>query len=282
MLKCLLAQRSEYAKAKDIALRKGILITGLCIFSIIAEVVGTNEYSAMSCLFALIVVIINQYADGHITFLKKQAALIQQFVDVNLFAETLGMDTLEWGNVSVKPALEYLIYSYSDADTSEMKNWYSDYSSQSGEEEVFYCQYENVRWDFKLYESFKRFLLFLSLATSIILCVVIYATQPNFIKLVCLFAPLIPICEYLYSNVNEINHTISLLQRLEWYCAYIQFSWKYTNIRGLRRNLIKLQYMIYDRRAEAYLIPDWFYKLNRPKQQKDEDNYAQNRVNLNC
>lgn len=223
----------------------------------------------------------NKYSDGHISAHKKHAASIQQYIDVTLFASTIGGTKSEWGELPNKTDLAETISEFSDEDTSDMKNWYSDYSSLPGEAQIFHCQRENVRWDYDLHKSYIYFQIGILLVAIVAMVVTMFIVNPDFIKLVCILSWLTPLVEYTYSVCKEICESISLLKKIDAFCDQIENKLSEENNVSVKQELIALQYKIRERRENGFLIPDWFYKMRKGKQQKQEDCIAETIVNLN-
>lgn len=278
LLKCQLAQRNEYARAKKINKMKSILTIVFAVFSIFASAVNIDILTALSSLFAMTLIVFNKYADNHVLVHKKHAASIQQYIDVTLFSSAIGGTKSEWGDLPNKTDLAETISEFSSADTSAVKNWYSDYSSLPGESQVFHCQRENIRWNYKLHKSYIHFCNCLLLIIAIVMIIAIFKKNPDIIKLICVLSWLTPLAEYAYSVSKEVRTSISLLQKIDSLCDQIEND--LTNNKSIKSKLIDLQYKIRERREVGYLIPDWFYKIQREKYQKREDTIAKNIVDL--
>ena len=164
----------------------------------------------------------NKYSDGHISSHKKHAASIQQYIDVTLFASAIGGTKSEWGELPNKTDLAETISEFSGEDTSDMKNWYSDYSSLPGEAQIFHCQRENVRWDYGLHKSYICLQLGMLLAAVIAMIATMFIVNPDFIKLICILSWLTPLAEYTYSICKEVFESISLLRKINSFCDQIE------------------------------------------------------------
>lgn len=279
LLKCQLAQRNEYSHAKRASRIKSTVTLIFTICSIVASIVDCDTLSAISSLFAVGLVVFNKYSDGHISAHKKHAASIQQYIDVTLFASAIGGTKSEWGELPNKTDLAETISEFSDEDTSDMKNWYSDYSSLPGEAQIFRCQRENVRWDYGLHKSYICLQLGILLATVVAMIVTMFIINPDFIKLICVLSWLTPLAEYTYSVCKDVFESISILRKINSFCDQIEN--KLSGVVSVKQELIDLQYKIRERREVGFLIPDWFYKMRKGKHQKQEDSIAETIVNLN-
>ena len=281
LLKCQLAQRNEYSHAKRASRIKSTGTLTFTICSIVASIVDCDTLSAISSLFAVGLVVFNKYSDGHISAHKKHAASIQQYIDVTLFASAIGGTKSEWGELPNKTDLAETISEFSGEDTSDMKNWYSDYSSLPGEAQVFHCQRENVRWDYGLHKSYICLQLGILLAAVVAMIVTMFIVNPDFIKLICILSWLTPLAEYTYSACKDVFESISILRKINSFCDQIENKLSGDNVVSVKQELIDLQYKIRERREVGFLIPDWFYKMRKGKHQKQEDSIAETIVNLN-
>lgn len=280
LLKCQLAQRNEYSHAKRVGRLRSVVTLIFAIFSIIASGLDFDTLSAISSLFAVGLVVFNKYSDGHISAHKKHAASIQQYIDVTLFASAIGGTKSEWGELPNKTDLAKAISEFSGADTSNMRNWYSDYSSLPGEIQVFHCQRENVRWDYGLHKSYIYLQLGILLAAVVAMIVTMFIVNPDFIKLICILSWLTPLAEYTYSVCKDVFESISILRKINSFCDQIENKLSEENNVSVKQELIALQYKIRERRENGFLIPDWFYKMRKGKQQKQEDCIAETIINL--
>ena len=280
LLKCQLAQKDEYSHAKRANRLKSIMTLAFTSFSVVTSILDFETLSALSSLFAVALVVFNKYSDGHISSHKKHAASIQQYIDVTLFASAVGGPKSEWGELPNKTDLAKTIGEFSGVDTSDMKNWYSDYSSLPGEAQVFHCQRENVRWDYGLHKSYICLQLGILLVAIVAMFVTMFIVNPNFIKLICILSWLTPLAEYTYSVCKEVFESISFLRKMDVFCDEIENKLSGDNNVSIKQELIDLQYKIRERREVGFLIPDWFYEMRKRKNQKQEDSIAETIVNL--
>lgn len=274
LLQCQVAQRSIYSRAKRMAQYKALLTIIFAGVSLAASILDIEWLSATSSLMAVAVLIFNKYSNRYIASNKKQAASIQQYIDVTLYTPAIGCSVIDWGEILNKSDIAVMISEHKNADTSAMKNWYSDYSDLRGDEEVFRCQSENIRWDYNLHRTFRSCLIILLVVVMIAMLIAFIIVDPGFIKLVCVLSWFAPIAEYAYSIYKEVGESITLLQKTDKLCAEIEEKLKSDSTKTVKQELIALQYKILERRKEGFLIPDWFYEWHRKKQQKQEDQIA--------
>ena len=279
LLLCQVAQRHEYSKAKRIAGYKKLFTFLFWSVSIIASFRNIGLLSAFSCLLGMTLIIFNKYSDEYVKLHKEFAASIQQYIDVTLFSSVLGSKVSDWGEILNESILANIISEYKEENTTDMINWYDDYSGLDVESQVFHCQLENIRWNYDMHKKYKFMFLVIILVIILILFILFFLTNPNFVKVICILSWFIPVAEYLFSNYREINKSCSLLQKIEDYCREIEnvLMDKSHDIQG---NLIKLQNMIMERRKLGFLIPDWFYRIHKNTQKIKENRIAETIVSL--
>lgn len=281
LLQCQIAQRQLYSSAKCVALWKSIFTMIFFVLSVVATILDIKLVIAISCLLAVALVLFNKYAGERIMAQKKCAASIQQYIDVTLFAPIIESSVMEWGEVPSKSDVACAISAYEDADTSEMKNWYSDYSSLSAESQIFYCQKENIRWDYDIHKKFKALQIIVMCSIGAILLTFFFIVNPSFIKLICILSWFAPIAEYGYSVYSEVQRSIMLLRDIDEYSNTIEQKLSSSNLRFVRQKLIKLQYKVLEKRINGFMIPNWFYKWHKDRQQSKEDSIARTIQKLN-
>lgn len=284
LLKCQVAQRKEYSRAKKWDRAKGIALICFSILSVVASLVDTDWLSAISSLLAVGLLVFNKYSEEYIKKLKIHAASIQQYIDATLFSKAIGNNISDWGDVPTQSELADAVCNCPNADPSTMKNWYNDYSSLSGEAQVFYCQRENIRWDNNLLKKFQKFLSRILCAVFVVLMVSFFVANPSFVKLICVLAWFVPIGEAAFSAYNAVEKNIELLQEMGEMGNEIEVKMATNSHQTITRDLIELQCKIRKRRETGFLIPDWFYDLHKERQQQVETKIAgiiQNSENKN-
>lgn len=280
LLQCQVVQRGEYSKAKSLARWKAIFTLAFAALSVVTSILDIDWLSAISSFLAVALALFNKRSEEEIKAIKKHAASIQQYIDASIFAPVIDTNISDWGDMPNKSDLADAVSKYGDKDTTAFVNWYSDYSSMNGESQVFYSQSENVRWDFALHKEFKKLYVILLSVIALALLVAFLVVDPSFVKAFYVLSWFMPVAEYGFSVIKEVNESISLLQNADNFSKELEKKLKTSSSRTLRKELIKLQHKIWNRRANGYLIPDWFYEYHRKKHQKKEDNMARTIQNL--
>lgn len=280
LIQCQVAQRGEYSKAKSLARVKAVFTLLFALLSVVASAVDVDWLSAASSFLAVVLTLFNKHSDEKIKGKKKRTASIQQYIDATLFAPVIDTSVSDWGDVPSKSDLAEFVSEYGNQDTSAFLNWYSDYSSMNGESQVFYCQSENVRWDYALHRGFKKLCLIFLGVIAFAAVVVFMVVNPSVVKGLLVLSWFIPVAEYGLSIIKELDESISLLRDAEDFSKKLEKKLDTSSSRTLKRELVKLQYKIWNRRENGYLIPDWFYEHHRKNQQEKEDIIAKTIRNL--
>lgn len=281
LLRCQVAQRQEYSSVKRLALWQLIITMIFAVLSIAATALNVEWLTAVACFLAVALVLFNKHADQMAMELKRHAASIQQFIDVTLFAAAIGNNATEWGELPNKTDIAHAASKFGNGDVSKMQNWYSDYSSLSGICQVFYCQNENIRWNYELHKRFKRLQLVSLCVVAVVFLSILFLVNPSFIRLVCVLSWLAPIAEYTYSIWSEVQKSILSLQDLAAFSNKIENELSSIPCQSIIPDLIQLQNKIRRKRESGFLIPDWFYNRHKEGQQRQEDDIAKNLSKMN-
>lgn len=282
LLQCQVAQRSEYSCAKRIFMRKALFTLLFTIVSIMAAILDVDWLTATSSLLAIALVLCDKYSEEQALIHKRQAASIQQYIDVSLFVPTIDSNEAEWGFIPSTSDLACAVSKYKNCDLTPMKDWYSDYSLLPGEQQVFYCQKENIRWNHDLHKKFKELLIIFLSGVVVALTTIFIAVNPSLVKFICVLSWFAPIADFSYSIYAEVQRSIVQLQNIDQYSAEIEKKFKPTGSRSLKQMLIKFQYMIFEKRETCFMIPDWFYGWHKKQYQNKEDNVAKTIQQLNA
>lgn len=272
IIMCQVAQRSEYSRAKLINRCKAGITLFVAVISVIASIVDIDAISAISGLLAVVLLIVNKRLEKDCNYHKKHAASVQQYIDVKLFSDALGVDKAIWGDIPSQNDLAESITKYKQADRNELMNWYSDYSALPVEQQVLRCQKENIRWNSELNKKYRRFNAIIFVIALLAMVISFFAVNPSFIKVICILTWLAPLGDYCYSIFCEFNQSKKLYNKADK--NFKQIERKIDTDSSLIDDLITLQYQIKKNREEGYLVPDWFYKKFHGKQQKNEDQIA--------
>lgn len=274
LLDCLLEQRKLYTRAKKMQAGQSAAVLVFAVFSAVSAAIGSELLTAIYGLLSVVLLIANKYYGRHIENVKRDAAIIQQFFDVVLFSSEIGNTELEWDYFPSRRDMARVIGDYTGHDRESVKNWYSDYSKLSGNQQVFYCQSENVRWSQKLINNYRSLQIKFWVGVCLAVLTVFVVFNPSIIKAICVCTWLIPIGEYAASSAAKIKKSCSRHEGIEKDMHLIEnMLCKDENVVS---SLIDLQRKIFQCRCESVLIPDWFYSRRKSIYQKTEDRIARN------
>ena len=290
LLKCIAAQRKEYDKAKRRGLCKDILTAIFALLSIISSWIDNDVMTAITFLFAGMTSFASKYIDIHVHKHKNVAAVTQQYVDVTLYNFVLNDKVGSWGNIPTEHELAETISIVTDKDIERVKNWYSDYSDLQPIKQVFCCQKENLRWDIRLRQEFKYFLFVVNGLVFLLLVIAAFKINPSLIKSLCVMSWLLPLIDFLYSYLKELEKDIERLQKLKAKSEEIDktisrkdfctLRFDSQKVQQVRTALIELQKGIFEHREKSTLIPNWFYKIRQKSHQVREDRIADEVKNM--
>lgn len=278
MLKCLLAQRQEYSTAKKINTVALVLVIISVVFAILTTLFDNQLLLAISNLTAICIIVANKFIDKYVMCLKKRGAELQQYFDAHFFTFLLDWPRLIWNNIPNQTDVERKIANIKSEDMSEVRNWYSDYSKLDPVHQVFYCQVENIGWDIKLRKKYKWFVLCIVLIVVLFYIAIFLIGDFNIIKIINILALFVPLFEHNIGICYSISRDITRLSKVEEKRRKIEkkLSVGVSNKKEHLAALTIFQNCIMYNRAEATLIPDWFYKLTQKRIQKYEDRVAEN------
>lgn len=274
LLKCLAAQRHEYSIAKKANMGKDIATIIFGVYSMLTSVIDSDLLSALSCLFAITILIVNRHIDIYTLKHQKNAALIQQYFDATLFSSIVDVDTIKWGPLPTQTELAESTSTVVDSMLEPFKNWYNDYSTLSPAWQVFCCQKENIRWDARLRSEFKYLVISALSITLIALVITALTINPSIIKFINIFAWFLPIADYGFNTINKLRDDIARLDLLKKQAEDVEIQLANNNTYQIYDKLISLQQKIMDHRQSSILVPDWFYQIRKNKHQKREANIA--------
>ena len=271
LLQCLLAQRSEYTKAKIASRNKLIIITLFTIFSMYSLTDDSDILSAIASLFAVVLIIFNKNSEKHISSLQKHAASIQHYFDATLFASAIGGTKDEWGELLNKSDLANSISNITATDTTDVRNWYRVSTSLPVTSQIFYCQRQNVRWEQELRKSYIYLQIGIFLFVTLTMLATLLFINPSVVKVISMSSCLVSIGEHTYSICRQIIGNILLSQKIESLCDHIENKITEDHYQPTKNDLIRLQHKIKENRENCYLIPDWFYRIQKEEYQKREE-----------
>ena len=260
----------------------------LCIllpigYSLAKSFLSSEILITMGALFTLSLVFVASVLAKYISKKRRSAAKVQQTVDFLLFEDdafkTCGND---WGELYTADELLELIAKnkISEKDIEKKKNWYSDYSSYPHVMQAYYSQCECVRWDGDLRKYFISTLYICGALLTVVVLIIAVALKMTVFELVINIAAFAPLIKFLLPLKKQLNDDCARLKNIlnEQKSTDNQFG---VVIGGeeLYAIVIKTQCQLFEHRANALMVPDFFYRLLRNKQQRIEDEIASLKAN---
>lgn len=274
LLKCLVAQRQEYSRAKKAEAYKGWLIPTVAFIAILAFILDISCITATSSLMAIFSLLCSKHICEYVHTQRKKAAAIQQFFDVTLYSGVLCISKSEWGELPTNTDIADAVSLINESFLNEVKDWYSDYSNLPPEQQVFYCQRENIRWDQNLRKKYYTFQLILLVIMIVFTLVVAMLVNPTFIKMICVIAWVLPVVDYVIESFITLRKDNKRLDELNNKCNKLEVAISNQETSNITAELISIQQAIRKNRENSFMVPDWFYNSMKPNQQKKEDQIA--------
>lgn len=260
----LAAQRQLYNEVKSLD-GIGILFSVVLplLFAVVQLIISDNAYlNAVSYILSIISMVISLLLGSYVAQKKEMAAEIQQHFDVYVYQ-------MPWDNKLFGPqrSVTHIVAEKAKllfrkaGERASLANWYTTVAGTVDiKKGILMCQKENYNWDASLRKRFR-------LASSIvigILTVLIFligiVRNETVVMLLCRFAFVIPMFQWLFETVKQLNEDIKNLKELD---ELIGFSGPKS-----MDDLQEIQSRIYIHRKSCYAIPNRFYERYK---NNDED-----------
>jgi hypothetical protein len=260
LIELLKAQRIAYSQCKTFQLFDVVSIIVALIFPILTLKLAEfqNTINAFGVIWTIAYLLTEYYRKNKTT----QGAIIQEQFDTELY-------NMKWNDVLCKDKLSIdtiqgLSSKYSKNDLS---NWYSSKidSAIPNEIAVILCQRINFSWEIT---QRKKFVLFLSMLTGLYYLTYIaigFKNNIGFYDLLVILSPSISFLVYGVMNILSLNgHIKSKNETLRIIDNELE---NYKSQRAIPTNekLRQIQDVIFNERTVPEKVPDWFYRLNKTK-----------------
>lgn len=273
----LLAQKTIYSRAKNY---QGLLLLLTVVLPIVVSL--TVKYSPslidqsnyIFVLYTIIAATSEKVLESTIDRLKKIAASIKELFDT----EVLGI--IDNDSLNLVLIDREIVRRYSNKKKRNKKevdlvtNWYSlEIKKIKTNVASLLCQRTNITYDFSVRKRYKFLIIGLSVITFLVLLTISLSRELSLKDfLIEVVLPSIPVVMYAYKEINSntesidnLNHLRNLIESLIKEIKIDENIDKY--------QLRSIQNRIYHNRLLSPLIPDFIYKLLRPKLE-DEMNYS--------
>lgn len=271
----------EEQKTAHYCYRKGKWLSLLLIFFQILLPIATNVIiiftkndivSTILIVLSFIEFIVGEIIKHCMSRAKFLGACLQQHFDEFVFE--LKNSSRKWLQPDKLTRDERLILigKYKNKSNERFYNWYSDYSALPYEQAVYNCQKENLRWDLNIRKKYLILLIVMCSCLSLGLIINAICQRMNIITLIVALSSLAPVGSYFCGMFRKLGKDISIQKLLLDKITAIDE--KQQNAESIWDEIEELQVEIFKYRKSLYLIPDWFYKIFRPKMQAAEDTFA--------
>lgn len=217
-----------------------------------------NKINAFGVLWTIAYLVTETYRKNK----TAQGAIIQEQFDTKLY-------DLEWNEILCKDkvsidSIEELSKEYKNND---LTNWYSQKISDSLPKQiaVILCQRINFSWEITQRKAFVTFLTCLVSIYYFIYIVIGFHNNIGFYDLLVILSPSLSFLIYCVFNIISLrNHIKSKNETLKLIDKELD---KYSQNRSLpiTQTLRQIQDVIFNERTVPEKIPDWYFRLNRNK-----------------
>ena len=278
IIQCLFAQRHKYSQAKLVAYVYFILcVVAVCVITVLKSIIHSETISGLSLVLSLMTFLVAFPLNKLISKIRPEAAEIQQYIDTTLYSSNQYSHlNSKWSCPITKDRVIEIVSKYPQSGFTYNDKWYEDYSTCDYSKQILLCQKENLRWDNDLrkkYATAYKVIMYVIIVSIFVAAAII---NPSFLNFLSIALWCLPFIKYLWSFNKHMKEDDNRITKLK------------NTADNLLNNLglildgdeliqkeIELQNGIFEHRKKAVLIPNFFYKLCRSKQQKNEEKIAE-------
>jgi len=268
LIELLKAQRIAYSQCKKFQIFDVVSVIIAILFPLLTLKFPNyqNAINAFGVLWTASYLLTEVYRKNKTT----QGAIIQEQFDTELF-------NLKWNEVLCKDkanidTIENLASNYSKND---LQNWYSIKIDNSLPKEIsiLLCQRINFSWEISQRQKFVTFLSVIALLYYGIYIVLGFKNNVGFFDLLVMLSPSISFLIYSVLNVISLrSHVKSKNETLKFIDKELDNYKQSRNSLPTSETLRQIQDVIFTERTVAEKVPDWFYRLNKSKNENFIDN----------
>lgn len=268
LIELLKAQRVAYSQCKKFQIFDVVSVIIAILFPLLTLKYPNyqNAINAFGVLWTASYLLTEVYRKNKTT----QGAIIQEQFDTELY-------NIKWNEVLCKDkanidTIQDLASKYSKND---LQNWYSTKIDNTlpNEISILLCQRINFSWEISQRQKFVTFLSIIAILYYGIYIVIGFKNNVGFFDLLVMLSPSISFLVYsvlnvisLRSHVKSKNETLKFIDReLE------KFKQSRTSL-PTSETLRQIQDVIFTERTVPEKVPDWFYRLNKSKNENFIDN----------
>lgn len=199
-----------------------------------------------------------------------QGAIIQEQFDTELY-------NIKWNEVLCKDkanidTIQDLASKYSKND---LQNWYSTKIDNTlpNEISILLCQRINFSWEISQRQKFVTFLSIIAILYYGIYIVIGFKNNVGFFDLLVMLSPSISFLVYSVLNVISLrSHVKSKNETLKFIDKELEKIKQSRTSLPTSETLRQIQNVIFTERTVPEKVPDWFYRLNKSKNENFIDN----------
>ncbi len=267
LIELLKAQRIAYSQCKTLQIFDVVSIVIAIVFPVLTLKLPEyqNVINAFGVLWTIAYLLTEFYRKNKTT----QGAVIQEQFDTELY-------DMKWNEILCKDKVN--IDTVQELATKYLKddltNWYSTKISNANPKEVaiILCQRMNFSWEISQRRKFVVFLSILAGLYYLSYILVGFKFNIGFFDLLVILSPSISFLVYsilnilsLKSHIKSKNETLKIIDReIETYIN--------SRIVPTNETLRQVQDVIFNERTVPEKVPDWFYRLNKNKNENFIDN----------
>ena len=279
IIQCLFAQRKKYTQAKLVAGAYFFFcVVAVCAFTVLKSITNNEVVTGLSIGLSFAAFFATSLINKLVLKIKTEAAEIQQYIDVTLYSSNQYLQLNDkWSCPLTKDRIIELVSRYPKSGFTDNDKWYEDYSTCNYSKQILLCQKENLRWDSDLRKKYAlayKVIMYAIIASIFVVAVII---NPSFLNFLSIALWCLPFIKYLWSFNNHIKEDDNRITKLKNTADNLLNNFGLI-LDGdeLIQKEIELQNGIFEHRKNALLIPNFFYKMCRTKQQKNEEAIADN------
>ncbi|MEG1482843.1 S-4TM family putative pore-forming effector [Clostridium sp.] len=154
-----------------------------------------------------------------------------------------------------------------------IKNWYSNFKGLPLEVATLLAQDENVTWEKKQREKYKK-LLTVGIAIYLVTAFLIYHFTKSWVNVIFTIPIIFEIVEIFADNSDSIKNCNNIGDKLGKAYNYIRDTGKNYNVDRIKRDVIEIQFKIYENRKDSIPVPDIMYTMFRGNLQRESNLYV--------
>ena len=279
IIQCLFAQRKKYSQAKLISCAYFIFcVVAVCVFTVLKSITHNEFIMGLSTGLSFATFFATTSTNNLVSKIKTEAAEIQQYIDTTLYSSNQYFHLNDrWNRPLNKDRIIEIVSKYPTSGFTDNDKWYEDYSTHDYCKQILLCQKENLRWDSDLRKKYAlayKVIMYVIIASIFVAATII---NPSFLNFLSVAPWCLPFIKYLWSFNNHMNEDDNRITKLKNEANNLLNNYgSVLDGDKLIQKEIELQNGIFEHRKKALLIPNFFYKMCRPKQQKNEESIAEN------